>query len=164
MIGNLSYVEIVKRIEELLYNLPMGIYSEVSIVHSGTEAPYILTRIEAYDLADQAANTNNVGIDSTFWHEDFVIKYDTPNDVVVEILSEIEAKTDAYVDYFTKEMEESHKSYEKINGEYAEWIALDRVKMEIVESRTDFLNHFQADFVKNENIVILKNQKSELPF
>ena len=164
-IEELSQIEIVSRIDDLLYRLPMFICGEVSIVHSGNEAPYVHARIEEWKEANDDANKGVGRIDSTFWDEDFVIKQDTEYSIVVEILEAIERKVNAYVEYCHKKMDDADRYNEERLGEYATWVAFDTAKTEVVAVGEDFYNSFADEYQKGD-IIILKAPKNEvrLPF
>ena len=109
-IEELSQIEIVSRIVDLLSGLPMFIYGEVSIVHSGEEAPYVRARIEKWEEANDEANKDVSYIDEIFWDEDFVIRQDMECRLVVEILDSIETKVNAYIEYWHKKMDKADKA------------------------------------------------------
>lgn len=164
-IEELSQIEIVSRIDDLLCRLPMFIYAEVSIVHSGDEAPYVHARIEKWEEANDEANKGVSYIDSTFWDEDFVIRLDTEYSLVIEILEAIERKVNAYVEYCHKMVDKEGKNNEERLGEYATWVAFDTAKTEVVAVGEDFYNSFADEYQKGD-IIILKAPKNEvrLPF
>lgn len=164
-IEELSQIEIVSRIDDLLDGLPMFIYGEVGIVHSGNEAPYIHARIEKWEEANNEANKDVSYIDSTFWDEDFVIRLDMEYSLVIEILEAIERKVNAYVEYWHKKIDEADRHDEESLGEHATWVAFDTAKTEVVAVREDFYNSFAGEYQKGD-VIILKSPKNEvrLPF
>lgn len=157
-IEELSQIEIVSRIADLLNGLPMFIYGEVGIVHSGEEAPYVRARIDE-------ANKDVSYIDEIFWYEDFVIRQDMEYRLVIEILEAIETKVNAYVEYWHKKMDEAGRYDEERLGEYATWVAFDTAKTEVVAVMEDFYNSFAGEYQKGD-VIILKapNNEVRLPF
>lgn len=164
-IEELTQIEIVSRIADLLSGLPMFIYGEVSIVHSGEEAPYVRARIEKWEEANDEANKDVSYIDEIFWDEDFVIRQDMECTLVVEILESIETKVNAYIEYWHKKMDKADKDNEERLGEYATWVAFDTAKTEVVAVGDDYYNSF-ADEHQKGDVIILKAPKNEvrLPF
>ena len=158
-----TLIEIVDRISSSLSNLPMGIRAEVGINYTGCDAPYVFAMIDGWDEADQEANANTDRIVDTFWKRSWSISSEMDFGVVTEILEEIDTKTVAYYDYFHKKMEEVESLYEEEYGECAEWVALDKVKMQIIAMRKDFYNNFRDEFCKDENVVILRTP-NDIPF
>lgn len=164
-IEELSQIEIVSRIADLFYGLPMFIYAEVSIVHSGEEAPYVHAKIEGWKEASDEANKEVSYIDSTFWDEDFIITQDMEYNRVIETLEAIEAKVHAYVVYCQEKVDKADKNNEERLGEYATWVAFDTSKTEVVAVGEDFYNSFADEYQKGD-VIILKSPKNEvrLPF
>lgn len=164
-IEELSQIEIVSRIDDLLNGLPMFIYGEVGIVHSGNEAPYVHAKIEEWKEASDEANEEVLGVDSTFWDEDFIITQDMEYNRVVETLDAIEAKVHAYSQYCQKKIDKADKDNEERLGEYATWVAFNTAKTEVVAVGEDFYNSFADEYQKGD-VIILKSPKNEvkLPF
>lgn len=164
-IEELSQIEIVSRISDMLTNLPMFIYGEVRIVHSGEEAPYIYVSIEQWEEANGDVNKDSTSIDDTFWSEEFVIKQDMDCTLVVEILESIETKVNAYIEYWHKKIDDADRYNEERLGEYATWVAFNTAKTEVVAVGEDFYNSFADEYQKGD-VIILKAPKNEvkLPF
>ncbi len=164
-IEELSQIEIVSRIDDLLNGLPMFIKGEVGIVHSGNEAPYVHANIEEWKEASDEANKEVSYIDSTFWDEDFIITQDMEYNRVVETLDAIEAKVNAYSQYCQKKIDKADRYNEERLGEYANWVAFDTAKTEVVAVGEDFYNSFADEYQKGD-VIILKAPKNEvrLPF
>ena len=163
MINKLTDIEIAQRIAASLANLPMGIRGEVSIVFPGDAPSYVHVDIEAWEQADAEANANTDGIDQTFWADSWSIEESMNADTVVDMLEDIDAKVLAYRNYHQHVMELVHKQYEQKYGEYAEWIVLDKSKMQIVAQRRDFYDYLREEFCEDENIVILRTP-DDTPF
>ena len=164
-IEELSQIEIVSRISDMLNNLPMFIYGEVRIVHSGEEAPYIYANVEQWEEANGDANKESTCIDDTFWSEEFVIKQDMDYVQVVGILEAIETKVNAYAEYCHEKIDNVDKDNEERLGEYATWVAFNTAKTEVVAVGEDFYNSFADEYQKGD-VIILKAPKNEvkLPF
>ena len=158
-----TLIEIVDRISSSLTNLPLGIRGEVGIVYTGCDVPYVYAMIDGWEEADREANANTDCIDETFWERSWSITSEMDFGVVTEYLEEIDATTVAYFDYFQKKMDEVGSLYEEKYGECAEWVALDKAKMQIIAMRKDYYNNFREEFCKDENIVILRTP-SDIPF
>ena len=164
-IEELSQIEIVSRISDLLCRLPMFIYGEVRIVHSGNDAPYVHARIEKWEEANDEANKDVPYIDEIFWDDDFVITQDMEFKLVIELLESIETKVNAYIEYWHKKMDKADRDNEEMLGEYATWVAFDTAKTEVVAVGEDFYNSFADEYQKGD-VIILKAPKNEirLPF
>lgn len=164
-IEELSQIEIVSRIADMLNNLPMFIYGEVRIVHPGEEAPYIYASVEQWEEANGDANKESTCIDDTFWSEEFVIKQDMDYGHVVGILEAIETKVNAYAEYCHEKIDKADKDNEERLGEYATWVAFNTAKTEVVAVGEDFYNSFADEYQKGD-VIILKAPKNEvkLPF
>lgn len=162
-IGKLSQIEIVDRIAASLANLPMGIGGDVAIVFPGDAPSYIHVNIEAWEQADKEANFQTDIIDQTFWADSWSINDTMSRSNIDDILNDIEEKVLAYHNYHQKTLNLANEWYEKKYGECAEWLALDKSKMQIIAMRKDYYNNFRDQFYKDENVVILK-APNDVPF
>ena len=163
MINTFTDIEIVQRIAASLANLPMGIRGDVAIVFPGDAPSYIHVNIEAWEQADKEANSQSDTIDQTFWADSWSIDDTMSRSNIDDILEDIGEKVLAYHNYHQKILDSTHEWYEKKYGECAEWVALDKSKMQIIAMRKDYYNNFRDEFCKDENIVILRTP-SDIPF